>query len=77
MAVSRTTRTFQRDGVWMCEVVVEAADKKAGMTVAEIRAALALAPIDVHPKFMVSIGGKVREIKYEMRTVPDDGEQFG
>jgi len=57
----------------MRKITVYAKNRKAGMSVAEIRDALQGQPGDMVPTVAVSIGGKIREIRMEVEppTVPD------
>jgi hypothetical protein len=69
-----SSRQFKRGKLWVKEITVSAEDKKKGMSAGEILDILLQVPGDVVPKFMVRIPGQVREIKYEVTMVLDEGK---
>lgn len=69
-----SSRQFQRGELWVKEITVDAEDKKKGMSAGEIMDILLQVPGDVTPRFFVRIAGQVRQIKYEVTLILDEGK---
>lgn len=68
----RTRQHRRKDGTWVKEVIVEAEDKKNGMTAEEMITILRECPPHMYPKFVVRIPGQVKQIKFEVEMVPGE-----